>query len=108
MNSHAYANKLKELGDFLLTKPEFETPNGEDFSYVRFYYYSDKDGFLGAVKALGSGQKVANRDDFDFNPDGTHMLRLTANRSSVCRKVQEEKWECEPLLSQAEEAAIGA
>jgi hypothetical protein len=108
MNSHEYANKLKELADFLLAKPEFETDAGPRIS---LYYWSQKEAFLGAVKALGKGRKEWTARDLDFRPDGLPdgvKLLLNIQRESVCRKVQEEKWECEPLLSQAEEAEIGA
>lgn len=108
MNSHEYANKLKELADFLLAKPEFET-DGEP--RVFFWYWSDKQGFLGAVKALGSGEKKWSTDDLTFYPagvpDGIHF-ELQIRRVAICRLVREAEYECEPLLSQAEEAEIGA
>lgn len=108
MNSHEYANKLKELGDFLLAKPEFETPWSESNAYIGLYYWGGKDGFLSAVKALGTGTKEWGKDDLRYIPAGTDMLRLNISRASVCRLVKEAEYECEPLLSQAEEAEIGA
>lgn len=108
MNSHEYAMKLKELAEFLLGKPDFNMPWGEKHAYTILSYWGSKDDFLGAVRALGEGTKEWSRDDLTFVPSGTDMLHLQIARSKVCRKVQEEKWECEPLLSQAEEAQIGA
>ncbi len=107
MNSHEYANKLKQLADFLLNKPEFTTDFDAKFSYLRMYYYGRKGEFLAAVKALGSGKKEWSKDELRYIPDATDMLRLTVNRTAVCRLVKEAEYECEPLLSQAEEAAIG-
>jgi hypothetical protein len=105
MNSHEYAKKLNRLADLLLSKPEFETANSEAYSYSIFSYWN-KENFLGAVKALGSGKKEWQTDDLTFIPHGTDMLKLTIGRNKVCRKVKEAEYECEPLLSQAEEAAI--
>lgn len=104
MNSHEYANKLKVVADALLSKPEFETPSKPT---IRLYFWSNKTEFLGAVKALGAGNKEYTTHDLDFTPVCAEGLSLTVSRSAVCRKVQEEKWECEPLLSEMEEAQVG-
>jgi len=108
MNSHKYAEKLRQLADVLLSKPEFNTPWEESLAYTTFYYWGDKSDFLGAVKALGAGKKDWCKGELIFLPEATDMLRFGISRSTVCRKVQEEKWECEPLLSDEEEAKIGA
>lgn len=112
MSSHEYANKLKQLADFLLAKPDFDarTVTVNEF----FWYWQDKQKFLDAVKALGSGRKEYEEGlsgDVLFYPSGLPsdtFFAVRVNRAAVCRKVQEEKWDCEPLLSQAEEAQVGA
>lgn len=106
MTSHEYAGKLKELADFLLSKPDFETKQSDKFAYIQFYYWTDKAEFLSAVKALGSGTKEWKEEEIIFSPLGTDMLRLQISRSAVCRLVQEAKYECEPLLSDDEVASL--
>ena len=95
MKSHEYAQKIKEAAEFLLSKEEFEVDSTPS---VMIFYYSQKTLFLDAVKAVGSGTKKYSSDDLIFTP-GETCLHLYVNRNAVCRKVQEEKWECEPLLS---------
>jgi hypothetical protein len=106
MTSHEYANKLKELSDFLLAKPEFDFYSNS--GRIRLYFGSSKEKFIKAAKALGSVTKTYKDGDIEVAPVDHPIFVLYANRDTVCRKVQEEKWECEPLLSQAEEAEIGA
>jgi len=47
---------------------------------------------------LGSGIKQFSGGDLHFKPNGT-CLTLSISQDKVCRKVQEAKWECEPLFS---------
>lgn len=101
--SHDYARRLQEQAAFLLGKPEFKT---ESSPHAFFWYYGDKEGFLGAVKAVGSGKKEFTNDEVKFRPVGFPEITIYANRNSVCKKVQEAVWECEPLLSAAEEEQI--
>lgn len=105
MNSHEYAKQLRVLADFLDSKPEFETK----CKLYAFFSYYEKDDFLAAVKAVGSGKKEFTDNEIQFLPvinDNFIHLRLTAPRSAVCRLVQEAKYECDPLLSPEEEAAL--
>ena len=108
LTSHEYAKKLQQLADFLLSKPNFNTDWEEKYSYVTFNYYAKKADFLDAARSLGSGKKEWSDDRLKFVPNGTDMLKIYVSRSAVCRKVQEEKWECEPLLSAEEEERVGA
>lgn len=103
MKSHEYAVKLKEAAEFLLSKDELELDSGPLVSV----WFWNKEQFIAVVKALGSGEKEVTERDVAFVPLGT-CLRMVAPRNLVCRKVQEEKWECEPLLSQDEMDSIGA
>ena len=62
---------------------------------------------IAAVKALGTGEKKYDGSDLQFTAATPIPLWIRVQRSVVCRKVQEEKWECEPLLSPEEDAALG-
>ena len=106
MNSHEYANKLKELAEFLLSRPEFETSTDRGPSIYQYFW--SKEPFLAAVKALGAGTKEYDSTDLNYSPAAFPYMKVSISRTKVCRKVQEEKWECEPLLSQEEEMQIGA
>lgn len=95
MKSHEYAAALQRTAELLLLKPEFDC-DSEPGIYL--FFHADKERFIAAVRALGSGTKSFSGDDLIFQPTGT-CLRFYVNRNSVCRKVQEVKWECEPLLT---------
>lgn len=106
MKSHEYGQRLVELGQFLQSRPEFDTP-GKLSLYLS--YWSDKDGFLAAVRALGSGTKEVEKgtlSEVRFIPTAAAEIQVSVSRDKVCTKVQEERWECEPLLSTAEEAEL--
>lgn len=109
MTSHEYARKLHELADWLLTRAEFPGPYSNT-PKVEFFY-ADKDNFLEAARALGSGRKRTISDQlFEFTPDtpeGT-VFNINIARDKICRKVQDAVWECEPLLNREEEASVGA
>lgn len=109
MKSHEYANKLREAAEFLLSKGDVELDYGPHM-YVSMS--GRKEDFLAAVKAFGPGEKKYDPDGnaypyVYFTPTG-QFFTLSINRDSVCRKVQDVKWECEPLLSAEEEAQVGA
>ena len=98
MTSHEYANELKKTAEHLLSRPEVEFDT-KPFLFVGFY---EKAPFVAAARAMGSGKKeFSSCDDLHFTPDGT-CLTLSIARSLVCRKIQDVKWECEPLLSESE------
>ena len=104
-SSHEYAEKLKATAEWLLTKPEFELPNAGNSIYIG-NYWTDKDKFIAAVKALAPGKKKFDGSDLEFQTTTPIILWIRVSRSVVCRKVQEEKWECEPLLSPEEETVV--
>lgn len=106
MTSHEYANRVKEIADFLLSRPEFDTGGSPHF-FLSFY---DKDKFLLAVKALGTGTKeftTGSWPEVVFKPTGAEEIKVSVPRDKVCRKVQDAVWECEPLLSTGEIEQIG-
>jgi len=105
MNSHEYAARLKAIADFLLLRPEFKAANKP----MLFQMFYEKDGFLAAVKALGSGTKEVSGGAYPevkFQSLACPELRLSIPRDKVCRKVQDVVWECEPFLSQQEEKSL--
>lgn|SRR5215831_11399992 len=116
MTSHEYAVKLLEVVRLLQTSAEFEMPvytktyvENHGIDHIR--YYADKELFLKAVRAVGSGKKIAGEDDSFTFAAADGLLRLSVNRDAVCRLVKPAvpaEYECEPLLSQAEEAEISA
>jgi hypothetical protein len=113
MTSHEYANKLKALAEWLLSKPEVDAHT--DHVRESFWYWSAKEPFLAAVRALKPGRKEygegTNADALALKfypagvPEGVDFY-LRINRSAMCRLIQEAKYECEPLLSPEEEAQI--
>ena len=113
MTSHEYSSRLRAAADKLDNAPEFEVPDYEE-SYiaksgiVRLSYYGDKDGFLAAVRAIGGGVKGGDEQSLEFK-SGDIVLRV--NRDLLCRIVkpaQPAEYDCEPLLSQLEEASLGS
>ena len=99
MQSHAYAAKLKELAEFLLSKPEFETGSQPYF----FSNHYNKEGFVSAVKALGAGTKEFTGTEIRFRPTESPVSGwVSAPRDKVCTLVKAAVWDCEPLLSASE------
>jgi hypothetical protein len=106
MTSHEYAQRLQQLGDFLLSRPEFDA-GGSPHIFLSFY---NKDKFLPAVKALGAGTKeftTGSWPEVVFKPTGADEIKVSVPRDKVCHKVQDAVWECEPLLSAGEIEQIG-
>lgn len=115
MTSHEYAKKLHELAELLESRPEFKMPSYQkqytaDYGTGAFRYYTDKVGFLAAIRAIGSGRKDIGEDEVNFW-DVKGLLRLEVDRNAVCHIVkpaQPAEYECEPLLSTEEETQVGA
>lgn len=113
MTSHEYAAKLQAIAEKLLHSEAFDLPTYMDDycaknGIVRIDFFSRKDKFLAAVRAIGSGRKAGGESTLDFIVGD---LALGVDRSSVCHIVkpaQPAEYECEPLLSQAEEAVLDA
>lgn len=109
MRSHQFAERLKATAEFLLSRPEVELGWREEYEpTIYISYMNEKESFLQAARAFGSGRKSYDQWDMRFTPKNAPQLQLSISRSAVCRKVQEEKWECEPLLSDEEAASIEA
>ncbi len=107
MKSHEYAEKLIDAAVALLKRPEFEVANDPHF----YQGYYDKEKFLAAARALGSGKKEFTSDlysELRFKPDAVAGMALTIPRDKVCRKVRDEEWECESMLSPDEVESLKA
>jgi len=105
MTSHEFAVEIQEAADYLLSRPEFDVATRRTTLYLG-WYYDEKEKFLAAVKALGPGKKKYTSSDVEYHVKQGADIQISVNRSTVCRKVQEEMWECEPLLSPEEEAQL--
>ncbi len=101
MTSHELATKLQETATYLLAHENVDVSN----PMLRVHWWSDKEPFLRAVRAFVPGKKVIDNYNVTFEPKGT-MLALVVSRDLVCRKVQDVKYECEPLLSPEEDAEM--
>ncbi len=102
MTSHEFARELQKTVDHLLARAEVEI-DMRPYLYLSFY---EKEKFLAAALTMGSGKKEFTEHEFRFCPGGT-CITMSIARSKVCRKVQEEKWECEPLFSEEEVGTVG-
>lgn len=107
MTSHDLARRLEVIARELITREEFELPSYQKDTGLRIAYFDNKEGFLKAVRAVGAGTKSqADYGEYlNFTP-AFGDLKIQVNRNRVCTKVQEEKWECEPLLSESEEKEL--
>ena len=103
MTSHEYAKELQKTVDHLLSRQEVEFESyAQPFLFVSFY---DKEKFVSAVRAMGSGEKKFETVDLRFEPNDTCLI-MSIGKDKVCRKVQEAKWECDPLFSDEEIAQL--
>ncbi len=106
MTSHEHALKLRELADFLLSRPAFKAPS--DPMILQSFYV--KEDFLQAVKSIGSVTKKYTDGSFAELQctSTTHPeILLYIPRDKVCRKVQDVVWECEPMLTAEEDSTVG-
>lgn len=103
MNSHEYAKQLQASVDHILSRPAFELEHSQPHIILSFY---EKEKFVNAAKALGSGKKSFHDRDLHYEPIGTCVV-LMIGRDKVCRKIQDVKWECEPLLTGEEVEQLG-
>lgn len=105
LTSHQYAKYLKELAEFLLSKPDFTTDLEKVYLFIHVY---KKEELVAAVKALGTGTKEFKNDTFHFHPTTPEHLfiRVEAPRNLVCRLVEPAKYDCESILTPEEMAAL--
>ncbi|HLJ25338.1 MAG TPA: hypothetical protein VKY85_01365 [Candidatus Angelobacter sp.] len=110
MTTHDYAQKLRTMAAFIESRPCVDIKDAPAMKVWWNFY--EKERFLAAAKAMGSGTKridTVGVKEFVFTPNTPEgiKLELCIARDRVCEKVQEEKWECKALLSEAEVAEIG-
>jgi len=106
MKSHEWAHRLIQLGNWLLERPEFDTPNNRENLYLG-NYWEDKEKFLKMARALKPLVKEYSEGDLHIRTTEAPLELFAAiERSAVCKKVQDEKWECLPLLTAEEEAEV--
>ena len=101
-----------KLADYLQHHPEFAM----DYPTMHIYFWYEKEQFLSAVKAAGTGKKIMptenyQKDYFYFVPAQPTDIdfKFVTQRNTVCRMVRpaiEAEYDCEPLLSQAEAAEV--
>lgn len=105
MKSHEYAKQVIQAAEFIMSRPEFEAKCSSATLYLGWFW--DKAPFLAAARALGTGKKEYSGTDLSYTvEDHGAKITMSIHRDKVCRKVQEIKWECEPLLTPEEEAAL--
>ena len=105
MKSHEYAKRLHEIADFLLSRPEFEASHRP----YMYHYTTSKAQVLAAARSFGSVKKDFQNDEIRITPADFPEFVIEAPRNIVCRIVkpaQPAEYDCEPLLSQAEEAEL--
>lgn len=107
MSSHEYAEELKKLAEFLLSRPAFNAHWGK--LHETFYFYSNKEDFLAAVAALKPGKKEFTENEVQFFPTINSeriVLKLEANRTTVCKLVKPAEYDCQSLLDASEEKLL--
>lgn len=110
MTSRDYATKLRELADWLDQRQEFPMGDGER-PFVALNYF-DRESFTAAVRATKPGTKEITNGGYPqvkFRPslpDSDTYFVISIARDKVCRKVQDVKWECEPILSELDEQVL--
>jgi len=105
--SHDYARTLKEAAEFFLAKPAFDIDAPRAYSYTYFRFYN-KEQFITAVKALGSGKKEGDERDIEFQVKaGNVEITIAAPRNTVCRLLRPAEYDCDPFLSPEEEKELG-
>lgn len=102
--SHDWARDLQRTAEFLLSRDAVEIGR---VPQTKGWFFGDKDVFIALVRATLPGKKKIDQYYVNFTPTGAN-LELTVNKDLVCRKVQDVKYECQPLLSAEEDAEMEA
>lgn len=105
--SHDLAHSLEQTAAWLLSRDPFPV---EDFDADTWIYLSfkEKDTFVAAVKAVGTGKKEVDNYYIQFKVDVPGgKIKLSAPRDTVCRLIRPAEYECDPLLSPEEEKNLG-
>ncbi len=97
------AKKLREIADFLDSRPTFVL--GYYFEPGLFSFY-DKAQFVAAAKAIGDATKITGEGEYaNFKLKSKHApITLVIPRDRVCHKTV--KYECEPLFTSEEMVSL--
>lgn len=101
--THDWAKDLIRTANFMLSKEAIEIG---DIPVTRASFYYTKDTFLAMVRAMKPGKKTMDTYYVNFLPRGAN-LELYINRDLICKRLNP-VYECEPLLSAAEDAEMEA
>lgn len=111
MKTREYTKHLREIADFLDAREEFEFEMGVVADYsksapITTLSFYDKEKFVAAAKIVGSADKSVGEGDYAtfYLHSKNAPLKLSIQRDKVCRKTV--KFECEPLFSSEEVAAL--
>ena len=106
MKSHEYAEKLKAAAEFLLSREDAEITESERGPYISLFFWT-KESFAASVRAFGAGTKEWKDNELHFTPAGPcGIFRLIIDRHRVCRLVRPAEYDCEPIFSDEEVAAL--
>lgn len=95
MTSHQYASKMMKVAQFLVEHTDIDIPKEEVTLNLNYF---NRDEFVKAVQTFGSGDKQVGSYEFSFTVKNA-PITLSIARDKVCKKIQDEKWECEPLMT---------
>lgn len=106
--SHEYANALKDLADEILSRPDFQL--GWTNNEISLGVSADREEILAFAKNLHPLRKEYTDSEIVLRfGAGAVVARISGSRKSVCRLVkpaQPAEYECDPLLTPEEEAAL--
>lgn len=72
------------------------------------FWSNDRNKFLAAAKALGTGKKDFTEDTIKFTvKQEWGEFSISASRNIVCRLIKPAEYECDPFLSPEEEKDLG-
>ncbi|HLW51247.1 MAG TPA: hypothetical protein VKW06_00260 [Candidatus Angelobacter sp.] len=106
--SHDLARALQQTAEWLLSRPSFQIEERFDAMTWQSINFSQKDKFLAAVRAIGTGKKAFRPHEVEVKaeiPGG--RIYLKAPRDLVCRLIRPAEYECDPFLSPEEEKQLG-
>lgn len=101
-SSHEYARAMLATAEYILARPDVDF----DVEHRIYLHFWNKEQFINAAKAMGTCKKEFASDELVLKIEGA-PIEIRAPRNLVCRKIQEAKFVCEPLMSDRELEALG-
>lgn len=105
MTSHELAHAMIATAEFLLAHDSFNTPSPSHSLYLGSFW-DDKESLIAMVRAVGNVTKSYSQHDLEVRTKTPVEIWTRISRDKVCRKIQDAKYECEPLLTPDDEAAL--